>query len=321
MNVAFKLEKNSNFHFKFQIIMTNFAYEKALPVSDMETPKATDLSLKQSLSCAKPYKLGVALSGGGARGFAHAGALMAVEEAGLKPDILAGVSAGSVIAVLYAAGIKPLEMAQIFASSALRDFAELSLGSGGFMKIEKFKNFVLSNLRGKTRLEELDIPTFIGVTDFDHGEAVAFSEGEIGPRMLASCSIPVVFKPVNIDGVNYVDGGVLRNHPAWIIRDKCETLIGINVSPLRSNKECRTIVDVALRTYNLMAKANQDVDMALCDVSVETPEIASMAVFDLKNIKKVFLSGYIHTRKALRDVGLWKPSNEPPMLSDLISKA
>ena len=70
------------------------------------------------------------------------------------------------------------------------------------------------------------------MTDFDRGVATEFHRGPIGDVMLASCSIPIVFRPVNIDGVNYVDGGVLRNHPAWILRDKCDKLIGINVSPL-----------------------------------------------------------------------------------------
>lgn len=258
-------------------------------------------------SSAKPYKLGIALSGGGARGFAHAGALMAIEEAGLKPDIVAGVSAGAVIAVLYAAGIKPLRMADIFARTSFTDFAQLSVGQGGLFKIEKFENFVLRALGNKRRLEDLRMPTYLGVTDLDNGRPVSFCSGEIGPRMLASCSIPIIFKPINIDGVNYVDGGVLRNHPAWIIRDKCDTLIGINVSPLKRNKKYQSIASVAMRTYNLMAKANQATDMAMCDVSVQTPELAEYAVFDLKNIKKIFITGYVHTRKALMDAGLWHP--------------
>ncbi len=274
---------------------------------DNSKPSANAADSAQS-SGPKPYKLGLALSGGGARGFAHAGALMAIEEAGLKPDVIAGVSAGSVIAVLYAAGVTPLRMADIFARTGFRDFAELSLGAGGLFKIEKFKEFILRSLGDYRRLEELPIPTYLGATDFDHGLPVAFSEGEIGPAMMASCSIPIVFQPVEIDGVKYVDGGVLRNHPAWILRDKCELLIGVNVSPLKKAPRYKSIIEVALRTYNIMAKANQAVDMALCDISVQTPEIADCAVFDLKNIKRIFLSGYIHTRAALIEAGMWKPS-------------
>lgn len=280
---------------------------------------------KDGESASRKHRIGLALSGGGARGFAHVGALLALEKAALKPDIIAGVSAGSAVAVLYAGGVRPLDIAQLFASTGFRTFAELSLGSGGIFSIEKFQRFILSALGGKTRLEELDIPCYIGVTDLYNACGREFHTGAIGPRMLASCSIPVIFPPVEIDGVQYVDGGVLRNHPAWIIRDKCELLIGVNVSPIRPNTKFNNIVSVALRAYNLMAKANQAQDMALCDISVQTPDIAGYAPFDLKHIKTLVLNGYTQTRKELIKAGLWpadadaKPvqsSNNHPSLQD-----
>lgn len=256
----------------------------------------------------RPYKLGVALSGGGARGFAHAGALMAIEEAGLRPDAIAGVSAGSVIAVLYAAGIKPIDMGDVFARQGFRDFVELSWGKGGILKIEKFKNFILDIIGDKRNIEDLDIPTYIVASDLDNARPHIFDHGEIGPRMLASCSIPIIFPPVNIDGTHYVDGGVLRNLPAWALRDKCDYLIGINVSPLRPKKRYDSIIEVALRSYNLMAKANQNEDMKLCDLSIQTPEISEYAIFDLSKIKELVVSGYMHTRSALKRAGMWNPN-------------
>ena len=94
----------------------------------------------------KKYKLGVALSGGGARGFAHVGALMAIEEAGLKPDIIAGVSAGSVVAVLYASGMPLPEIATLFDNKGFSDFVNMSMGNGGLMSIDKFKKFILQSI-------------------------------------------------------------------------------------------------------------------------------------------------------------------------------
>lgn len=252
--------------------------------------------------------LGVALSGGGARGLAHAGALAAIEEAGMRPDVIAGVSAGSVAAVLYAAGNSPARILELFSNRGFRDFVDLRPRYGGLFNMRPFEKLIRDNLNGYERLEDLPIPTYIGVTDFDNGVPTEFHQGEIVPRVVASCSIPIVFRPVNIDGTHYVDGGVLRNHPAWIIRQKCQTLIGVNVSPLKSHPQIDSFVGVALRTYNLMAKANQRRDMDLCDISVETPEIASYRTFDLRYVDAVYLSGYIHTRKALRDNGLWKTS-------------
>lgn len=247
-----------------------------------------------------PYRLGVALSGGGARGFAHVGALKALEEAGMKPDVIAGVSAGAVAAVMYAAGVPLDEMLSLFTSTKFTDFARPSLIHGdGMFSLMRFKQFI-EEATGIDRLENLRIPTYVGVTDLDHGEPAEFHEGPLGERVVASCSIPIVFSPVEIDGIHYVDGGVLRNLPAWIIREKCETLIGINVSPLRTFEYKKSFLDIGTRTYNLMAKANQQQDMDICDHVIITPELIHYQVFNLKDIHKAYLSGYAAAHRAIR---------------------
>lgn len=246
-----------------------------------------------------PYRLGVALSGGGARGFAHVGALKALEEAGMKPDVIAGVSAGAVAAVMYAAGVPLDEMLSLFTSTKFTDFARPSLIHGdGMFSLMRFKQFI-EEATGIDRLENLRIPTYVGVTDLDHGEPAEFHEGPLGERVVASCSIPIVFSPVEIDGIHYVDGGVLRNLPAWIIREKCETLIGINVSPLRTFEYKKSFLDIGMRTYNLMAKANQQQDMDICDHVIITPELIHYQVFNLKDIHKAYLSGYAAAHRAI----------------------
>lgn len=247
-----------------------------------------------------PYRLGVALSGGGARGFAHVGALKALEEAGMKPDVIAGVSAGAVAAVMYAAGVPLDEMLSLFTSTKFTDFARPSLIHGdGMFSLMRFKQFI-EEATGIDRLENLRIPTYVGVTDLDHGEPAEFHEGPLGERVVASCSIPIVFSPVEIDGIHYVDGGVLRNLPAWIIREKCEALIGINVSPLRTFEYKKSFLDIGMRTYNLMAKANQQQDMDICDHVIITPELIHYQVFNLKDIHKAYLSGYAAAHRAIR---------------------
>ena len=247
-----------------------------------------------------PSRLGVALSGGGARGFAHVGALKALEEAGMKPDVIAGVSAGAVAAVMYAAGVPLDEMLSLFTSTKFTDFARPSLIHGdGMFSLMRFKQFI-EEATGIDRLENLRRPTYVGVTDLDHGEPAEFHEGPLGERVVASCSIPIVFSPVEIDGIHYVDGGVLRNLPAWIIREKCETLIGINVSPLRTFEYKKSFLDIGMRTYNLMAKANQQQDMDICGHVIITPELIHYQVFNLKDIHKAYLSGYAAAHRAIR---------------------
>lgn len=240
----------------------------------------------------RPYRIGLALSGGGARGFAHAGAIRAMLEVGIRPDIVAGVSAGSVVAAMYAAGLTPEQMIEAFKSAKFTDFAELSMPRDGFFALDRFRGFLKEQLEPYRNIEELPVKTVIGVTDLDRGVKVALENGPLAETVTASCSIPIVFKPAHIGGVRYVDGGVTANLPAWTIRDRCKYLIGVNVSPLIQRKPKNNIVDIALRSYELMAKTNSFADMERCDLVVRTDEVAGYQVFNLKDIDNIYEGGY-----------------------------
>lgn len=247
------------------------------------------------------YNYGVALSGGGARGFAHLGALKAMDEFGLKPDIVSGVSAGSIAAVLYSAGLSAEQVLDLFADKKLRSFTEWNFHGDSVFLLERFGEILKKAVAPYTRLEELPIPTYIGATDFIKGVPVEFHTGDIAETVMASCCIPIVFKPIFIDEVPYVDGGVLRNLPAWIIRDKCKELVGVNCSPLLLHEFKGSLLDIALRTFMLMERSNQAEDIAMCDLHIEMPEIANYKVFNLKEIRQVYISGYSSSRRALKN--------------------
>ncbi len=250
----------------------------------------------------KPYKLGLVLSGGGARGFAHAGALKALEEVGIKPDIVAGVSAGSVVSVMYASGMAPEEIIKVFSDAKFGDFAELGVPRDGFFSMDGFKKFLRRHVRYEN-IEELPLPAMVCATDLDNNRPVAFSEGTLVDCVAASCSIPIIFQPVRIKGVTYVDGGVLANLPAWALRDKCKYLIGINCSPMPSRGKPKSLMDIAHRTYDLLVKNNSQAQMELCDLAISIDDVASYKVFNLKEITRVFRSGYDNTLQALLDAG------------------
>ena len=252
----------------------------------------------------KPYRLGVALSGGGARGFAHVGAMRALNELGLKPDIIAGVSAGSVAAVYYAAGLLNSDsyenpLLQLFNASKFTDLAQLHIPKESFLSLDRFKKQIAKIVPYKN-IEDLPIKTVIGATDIDQGTRKAFESGPLAERVVASCSIPLVFEPVTIDGHRYVDGGVLANLPAWAIRHQCETLIGINCSPSYQSAPAKNIIEIAQRSYSLMSKNNVVGDLELCDQVVSLTEIADHQAFDLKALSLVIESGYLETLRALR---------------------
>lgn len=236
---------------------------------------------------------GLALSGGGAKGFSHIGVLMAFESFGIYPDILAGVSAGSIASALYGAGLSPQDMIDCFsATNKFGDFTEWAIPKEGLFKLTKFGRLLESWLPVKN-LEDMKIPTVICATDFEKGKSVGWMKGEIVPRVLASCSIPVVFRPMKINGRHYVDGGVLRNLPAWAIRDYCKILYGCNCSPLKPGfKYKNSMLDIAYRSYQLMAKSNTLQDINLCDHVISLPQTAGTGTFAIKAMKEMVENGY-----------------------------
>lgn len=247
----------------------------------------------ERLGIIKDESVGIAFSGGGAKGFSHIGVIMAFEHFGIVPNVISGVSAGAIAASLYGSGLSPHEIIECFTeASQLSDFTEWSLPKSGFMRLDRFGKLLETWLPVKN-LEEMRIPTVICATDLDHGKSVGWGKGEIVPRVLASCSIPIVFNPVKINGVNYVDGGVLRNLPAWAIRDYCKTLYGSNCSPMTKSEDSKTgIIDVAYRTFHLIMKSNTPQDLRLCDYVISSKHLSKIGTFDLSSIKKGVTSGY-----------------------------
>lgn len=246
---------------------------------------------KSEVSKEVPYGIGLALSGGGAKGFAHLGAIQALEERGIKPDIISGTSAGAIAGVFYACGFKPKEILEMFMEHEVRDFISFTLPKEAFLKYSGFRKFLEKTLPAKS-FEELKIPFCAVATDFDNGLCKVFNEGELVPRVMASCTIPIVFKPIMIDGVRYVDGGLFKNFPVSPIRDLCRKVIGVNVSPKLVEEYDDNILHVAVRSYQFMFKQNAVEDSKLCDLLLEVDSIDEYNTFELKSAGKIYDQGY-----------------------------
>jgi NTE family protein len=231
----------------------------------------------------KPYKVGLALSGGGAKGFAHIGVFKALEERGIKPDIIAGTSVGSLMGSLYADGYSADEIKLLFNGREFTEFAQIQLPKSGIFDSSRFSRFMKRHLRAKT-FEELPIPLIVVATDLDNGISRAFTSGPIAETVRASCSVPIIFSPVLIDGVHYVDGGLFHNFPVSFIREQCEFVIGVNVSPYISHKYNQNLYSIAERSYHYLFKANTNEDRENCDLLIETEEFSRYKMFDLKNV-------------------------------------
>lgn len=244
------------------------------------------------------FQIGLALSGGGARGFAHPGALKAIEDRGFKPDIISGTSAGALAGVLYADGFAPEEIVQLFAGKDFKEFAELQVPKTGIFSMTGFQKFLKKNLKART-FEDLQIPLKVIATNLDEGRNAVFDKGPLIDAVMASCSIPILFNPIEIDNVSYVDGGIFMNFPVSPIRKMCEVIIGVNVSPLVSKKYNKTIMSIAERSYHYMSRTNTFLDRQLCDILIEMSDLMEYKTFDLERAEIIFNIGYDHAQEAL----------------------
>lgn len=203
--------------------------------------------------------------------------------------------------VLFADGYSAEEIKNMFIGREFSEFAQLQIPKSGLFNYDRFQDFLRRHLRTK-RIEDLPIPTVIVATDLDHGCSHEFRSGPIVEAVTASCCMPIVFSPVLIDGVHYVDGGLFRNFPVSTIRDECEYVIGVNVSPLIPQRYKQTLLHIAQRTYHYVFKANAIEDRELCDILIEAKEVGLYKTFDLENINLISEIGYEAAVEAFQKV-------------------
>jgi NTE family protein len=246
----------------------------------------------------KKYKTGIVLSGGGARGFAHIGALKAFEENGLKPDVISGTSAGAIIGVLYADGNSPEEIMEILKNYKLVSFMRISIPRDGLLKMHGLLVKLKKTLIAKT-FDELKIPLFTCATDFLSGKVRFFSEGELLKPVLASATIPILFKPVLIDDIPYVDGGLISNLPVEPIEDDCKLIIGVNANTVGKIEKTGNILDVVDRTIRLSYRENILRNIPKCDLYLEPPSMQDYRLLDLSRSKEIMEKSYSYTSKIL----------------------
>lgn len=250
----------------------------------------------------KRYSTGIVFSGGGTKAAAHCGALQALEEYGIRPDVMAGTSAGSLVAAFYSAGFSPVEMIDLFIGmNFFRDIVTPAAPKGGFFNSRPLVKYIREVMPYRN-IEELPVPVYIAASDMDNGRTVIFSEGELAPRLVASCSIPVVFQPMVIDGVHYIDGGVFMNLPVPAIRPMCDKVIAISVRQVGPEKYRDNVMHVASRAYEMMFMANIIEDARLADTYIDL-DTSSFSVYDISNVVKLFRLGYDTTCKALEQQG------------------
>lgn len=274
--------------------------EVNISLSQKNTFNEKDLKVKEKNSAQK--KLGLALSGGGALGFAHIGAIQALEEHGIKPDYISGSSMGAIIGVIYCAGYTPTEIMKVIKDEKLYKLEKLMSP-----KISLKRQGLSSHATLRTTLQEmlphdcfdsLKIPFTVCVTNITSGKSEYYFSGKgLINWVVASASIPGVFEPVFVNDTAYVDGGVLNNLPAEALHNRgCDYIIGVDVLPFLDVQKS-SIMDIALWSIRLMQHSNTIDDSKYCNWLITSNAIKSYNEFDFDKYKEIYQYGY----KAMTD--------------------
>jgi NTE family protein len=218
-------------------------------------------------------RIGLALGGGAARGFAHVGVIQVLEEAGLPPQLVAGTSAGSLVAALYASGRSPQELRRIADTMEEAEITDwmLPLLNRGALRGEALARYVNTQVSGKS-IEQMKLPLGIVATDLRTGEAVTFRRGNTGSAVRASSAVPAVFQPVRIGEHEYVDGGLVAPVPVRQAREMgANFVIAVDISSDPESNPAGDTFQILLQTFTIMGKSINQLALKEADVVVRPP--------------------------------------------------
>lgn len=253
----------------------------------------------------KQYKIGLVLSGGGTRGFAHLGLIQALNEAGIFPDVISGTSSGAMAGVLYADGFAPHEIMNLMKGSSRLDIMRPALPREGLLQLGGIVKILKATLRAKT-FEDLKIPLYVSATDLNNGKAVYFSEGDLFEPVIASASLPIIFQPVVINNICYVDGGIMDNLPIRPIEHKCEVIIGSFVNPIGYLEKVKGLISIAERTFMIAMVKELSEKSKKFDLFVAPEELRNHGILNPEKADLLFQIGYDATKEKIKEVGIEK---------------
>ncbi len=258
-------------------------------------------------------KIGLALGGGGAKGFAHIPILEVFDELGVKPYCITGTSIGAILGALYASGRTAADIAAMFQhlivppNARFKDIIRkkdslkilelldphISFKPHGLLKGEKLLSYLYGELQVST-FEELAIPLKVVATDFWRREQVVFASGDLLPAVRSSMALPYIFTPVPDGDRVLVDGGLVNNVPHDLLDPKCDLRIAVDImgestTPLTKIPSPR---DAIFHTYHVMmdAMANEKLANHPVDIYVRPP-LVDVDILDFHRPWEIYEQG------------------------------
>ena len=248
----------------------------------------------------RPPRIGLALGGGAAKGFAHVGVIAVLEEAGIVPDLIVGTSAGSLVAALYASGMNAEQLRQTalrLEEVAIADWM-LPLINRGFFKGEALARYVNDAVAGRL-IEDMRIALGVVAVDLANGQPILFRRGDTGTAVRASSAVPAVFQPVRISGRDYVDGGLVSPVPVQFARQMgAELVIAVDISQPPEGQPAGDTLQILLQTFNIMGQVIKQHEIAQADVLVR-PSLIGLRSADFSARQRAIDAGRAAMQNAL----------------------
>ena len=240
----------------------------------------------------KAPRVGLALGGGAARGFAHVGVIQVLEEAGIRPSLVTGTSAGSLVAALYASGKSGAQLqhiAETMEEATIADWT-LQIFSRGALRGEALAKYVNVQV-GQKPIEAMVIPLGIVATDLNSGSEMLFQRGDTGTAVRASSAVPAVFQPVRVGAREYVDGGLVSPVPVRAARKMgAELIIAVDISTPPEASAANGTLEILLQTFTIMGKSISSIELKDADVLVR-PALSGVSSADFGARKRSIEAG------------------------------
>jgi NTE family protein len=238
----------------------------------------------------KPAKIAVVLGAGASKGFAHIGVLKVLESNKIPIHMIVGTSAGSFVGAIYAYGYSAFELQKVSFSIEKGDIVDLTIPDNGFIKGERLEGYINRILKNTT-IEKLKIPFYAVATDIQSGKEIVFGTGNTGTAVRASCSIPGIFRPVNISGRMYVDGGVVSPVAVDAARRLgADVVIVVDISGDFDLSQPEGTIETILQSINIMYSRLASIQLSKADIVIR-PKVGYIGSADFSKRHEAVLEG------------------------------
>ena len=246
-------------------------------------------------------KIGLTLSGGGARGIAHIGMLKAFEEAGITFSMVTGTSAGAIVGAFYCHGYAPDEIMDFVKTTRVFRLMRLAMSRSGLLNMAAMQK-IYTRYFPEDNFNSLKKPLVISTINLKQGKSTFFYEGELIKPIMASSAVPVIFHPVEIHGEYYVDGGIMNNLPVEPLIGHCDKVIGFHCNPVDDNYQIGNFRSVLERCLLMAIYSNARMKKSSCDIFLEPPAMKNIGAFEFSRADDIFKIGYDYAKHEMENV-------------------